>query len=196
MKVCHLFWLVCLIFSSCNAPRYVDFFPYHDDGTPKPKVAFLPVQVSHPEDREVADYLDGAIRWRAMDNGELYFYSAEAVQDFTPSRDPYQLAMSLKPADFVVETEIIQNGLVTYDNPVQTYYVNIPSKYRCARLLQVRMRITDIRAEKPRLVLYEVLESSQLLTTKESESRKAREVPEQMVEQALAKIEDTINSAK
>lgn len=35
--------VIALIMAGCSGPRYIDYFPYHDDGTPKPKVAVMPI---------------------------------------------------------------------------------------------------------------------------------------------------------
>jgi hypothetical protein len=37
-----LSFVLSLLAVGCG-PRYVDYFPYHDDGRPKPKVVLLPV---------------------------------------------------------------------------------------------------------------------------------------------------------
>ena len=189
MKIKNLIFLCFTLLVGCGVPHYVDFFRYHDDGTPKPKVVFLPI-CREPCDQEMADYLDEAIRWKTMDNGQLYLYSVEEIN--AARLNNVKDVRCFKPADFVVETELVQNALATYENPCN---MPINSKHHCARLIQLRMRITDIRCEPPKVILYEVIEGNKLLTLSQAESRRAREVPEQLMEDAVAKIEDTINCA-
>lgn len=77
-EVIMRFIILMLLLAGCSGPRYADFFPYHDDGTIKPKVEFLPLMPIEESDKELAEYIQGIMLWDAMDSGELFVCSTAA----------------------------------------------------------------------------------------------------------------------
>lgn len=204
MRLLTLFCSLALIVTGCGGPRYVDYFPYHDDGTAKPKVAFLPVKAINDEDRDLADYFTTAIRWNAMDRGELFFYSNDLVQNqidqnlqVIESKDPLKKAAIFRPADFVVEVEVLQNEEVPKDRSLKDCYVPFSSKnYRTARLVKLRLRVVDIRNQEPKIILYEVVERSHAIPEGGEFMKGSSTIYEKLADQVTERIEDVIWCSK
>lgn len=161
-----LCFVVALLTSACGGPRYVDFFPYHDDGTVKPRVVMLPVMdasaVHLPWD--LAKEMNSGIRYELMNEGILFVASPSEMQEGLTKLgkvnfflDEPLLARTFCNEDFVVLVEIIEHDYQTYgcaDDPVT------PNAYAScqARLtVKMRVRIIDVRSGCPRVVLQEVI---------------------------------------
>lgn len=157
--------IMALLFVGCG-PRYVDYFPFHDDGTPKPKVALLPImnhsQICAPWD--ISSELNSEIRYKAMCKGSLFLISEEdigcALQrvgklDYFGSDFSY--ANHFCDVDYIVAVDLIEHEIVSRDKCDCSH---IPfQKYKWNSLLQMklRLRIVDIRCSKPRIALQEIL---------------------------------------
>jgi hypothetical protein len=198
MKLAY-FFLSCFLMTGCFSAHYADFFPYHDDGTPKAKVVFLPVEAASEEDRDLAEYLDASLRWMAMDQGRIYLYSREAVSDVIKrnayvfsSKDPLKMGNCFHPADFVVEAEVIENAARPYSpdrhGPLLSLTLN-----RWVREVKVRLRVSDIRAGTPRAVLYEVMEQNQLIPSRHEHFYNTGQIYEILAEQLIARIQEVMN---
>ena len=185
MRLIFTLFLTVVCLTGCTAPRYVDFFPYDDDGICKPKVALLPVKAFYPEDQALAEYFDQAIRWEAMDHALLFFYSTDEVgqvlarhNEVTVGASPMALATAFRPADFSVEVEVIKSSLQNRQN------------------VKLRIRILDIRCQMPKVILYEVLERSYAESNNESAVRYTQAGYAWLMREAVERIEDVIGCAK
>lgn len=148
--------VLSLFITSCGGPRYVDFFPCHDDGTVKPVVALIPVNNSPNVSCDIAAELTDAIRYQMMDHGDLYLLPQEGVE--TRLRRMGQtnffgndslFAQHFCNADFVVITELLDHCFTSpggTDGP-------------CKEVLTVKMRvkIIDVREDAPCIVLQEII---------------------------------------
>lgn len=159
--------MTLLLFTACG-PRYGDFFPCHDDGTIKPRVALLPIKdASGCEER--ADELMRNIRYKLMDRGDLYVYSQEAVDRQLQKmggcsffNTDISFAKYFGGADFVVATELLEYS----DNP----YGNVEEKCIPPHLqrknvltLKLRVRMIDLRGQEPTLVMQEIMSRTLLV---------------------------------
>lgn len=160
--------LVTLLMVGCG-PRYIDYFPFHDDGTPKPKVALLAVidttQVCIPWDvsREINDRL----RYQAMCNGELFLLSENEVAGrlqgselFNYFDTDFSYVSRFGGSDYVVALELIEHDVVPYEKGM--CLSNLPmQKYRWQAILQMklRLRVIDVRCNKPKILLQEIFAS-------------------------------------
>lgn len=156
---------IALMAVGCSTPRYVDYFPYHDDGTPKPKVALMPVIDSSKSGMpwDVSLELSEAVYSELMNCGEVYALLPQEVGPVWAKRasiDYFGNDMSyckeFKSADFIVAMELIQNdSTVEPDHP-------------CNQILTMRMRlkVIDVRCDKPRLVLYEIVKAEFITSPK------------------------------
>lgn len=191
-----IFTLFIFVLTSCGGPTYVDFFPYRDDGTLKPKVVFLPVNALNKEDDAFACYFDDAIRYYAMDSGGLYLYSQEEVSAWSAKSGGR--VEGYRPAEFVVQVECVENAVLPYTNQLNNCIIPTQSNYQCARNVVLRLKITDIRCQKPRVILYELLEKSQVASTKETAKTKriAESLYDKIAKQASDRIEEVILCTK
>lgn len=153
-----------LLTTACSGPRYVDYFPYHDDGTPKPRVALMPIIDSTHSclDWSLSDEIFEGIRYEFMNSGNFYLMSPREVgpawnkaieSDYTGS--DLSFAAGFKNSDFVIILELIDRSVT----PCMTTQL-------ANRTLttSVRIKVVDIRCDCPRIVLYEVFKSSYMTT--------------------------------
>lgn len=197
---CLIFMTALAMLTGCGGSHYVDYFPNHDDGTPKPKVAILPVRATCPEQAPFAEYFDKALRWNAMDQGELYLYSDEELKEVIDSnrgviegKDRLKAAQCFRPADFVVEVELIENKLIPfYRGTPDCFIPNDSKKCSVARLVKLRVRVVDVRCECPKVVLYEVIERSQAIPVCDESTHQTVTLYERLSEHTTRRIEEVI----
>lgn len=161
LRILTLFSLA-LALASCG-PHYVDYFPYHDDGTPKPQVALLPVidasgcQSAWNIDLE----LTNCINYEMMDSGELFLLPGEEIQRAIVNignadwfESDQALAKQLCDADFLTVIELIQQKTCPSTRPGM-------SKLN----LRARIKVVDLRCRGTRVVLQEITEGEYLVCT-------------------------------
>lgn len=157
--------MMAFLFAGCG-PRYVDYFPFHDDGTPKPRVALLPILNNTPDcvPWDISSEINAGIRYKGMCHGHLFLLSdneiASHMQGIGPI-DYFGVDISnfkkICDADYVVAMELVGHEVYCSD---QCDLSHIPlQKYRWKSVLEmkVRLRIVDVKCSKPRIVLQEVL---------------------------------------
>ncbi len=154
-------------------PRYADYFPYHDDGMKKPTVALLPI-TDHSQSAcgwDLADELNQAIRYRIMDNGELYLWPKKevaAVADSLGNVDYFGKDITCTkqfcPSEFLVVMELIEHNIVPYEKGlISPLYPCRAKSCTCALTMKVRIRVFDIRGECPSIVLQEIFQSNHMI---------------------------------
>ncbi len=163
--------LITILAVGCGAPRYVDYFPCRDDGTPKPKVALIPaVDISQsglPWD--VSAEISEALYYEFMNSGELYVLLPKEIGPAWSkykATDFFDSQMSFCPdfacADFIVAMEVIEDSITDCDScggaPIS------PSN-ACNEIATMRMRlkVIDVRCETPRVILYEIVKAHYLM---------------------------------
>lgn len=160
--------LLSLVAVGCG-PRYVDYFPYNDDGTVKPAVALLPVIDSTGVNLpwSVSEALKGGIEYEIMNDGELYLLSREEIKDSLGKLTDYNfmirneaLAEQFYNADFVVVPELMEYKLVPYEVGSSPGCLAAPSTL----MIRLRLRIVDVRRTRcPRVILQEMITRSYML---------------------------------
>lgn len=153
-------FLFILMISLCTAgcgPHYVDYFPYHDDGTIKPHIALLPIldglDVKLPSD--VAADMSRTIHYELMDSGLLYLLPPDEVREgYTKigKVDFFETDKALLEqyceADFIVLIELIEHSVE-------------PTGDKCSGLakliMKARLKIIDARCRQPRIALQEIM---------------------------------------
>lgn len=170
-----LFIILALVVTACNGPHYIDYFPYHDDGTPKPKVVVIPlVDSSNCElPWNVSEEITVGIHQQLMDSGEFYVPSPSEVGPvwgsirqinlFTADLSNENLHRDFTNTDYIIALELIEHS-----TRQETPCVGKRGFKCCAanRLLttRVRIKIIDIRCNAPKIVLYEVFKTCYALT--------------------------------
>ncbi len=160
-----LFALFAIFAVSCGGSRYVDYFPYHDDGKPKPKVALVPVVDSCgcklPWD--MSQEMSQGVYYQLMNVGELYVMSADEIGFVWNKRDSIDFfgtdmsyAKEFCNSDFIVALELIEHSV----RPLEGN-----SNHSCNQILTMRMRtkVIDVRRSCPKVVLYEIIKSEYIV---------------------------------
>ena len=154
----HLLLLLSLCVMTACGPRYVDFFPYYDNGVPKPQVVLMPPKL--PSDCPVGfgDELISEMRYQFMDHGDIYLYSDAEIKSGLakiPNFDCYgrdaDWSQAFCPADYVVLIETMEHRPYKYPKGCTLSYV----------LIKLRLKIIDIRHECPRVISNELIETCQ-----------------------------------
>lgn len=143
---------------SCQGPRYVDFFPCHDNGVPKPKVVLLPVKVPDTCPASLGNAIQQDLRLCMMDHGDLYLFNQESVNQWAEKHTDTETegkdlswTKSLKGADFIAVVEAVDYRPYTYSCGCDMPYV----------IIKLRLKVIDTRSECPRVVLFELFETCQ-----------------------------------
>lgn len=158
---------------SCG-PRYVDYFPYHDDGTCKPCVAFLPVKdCSNTQcPWNISEELTQGFRYKIRDNAELYLLSSNKVFDNMKKAgdvdyfsNDISYAKEYSNCEFLVAMELIEHKLVPYEkgtiSPLYTIHCH---KCNYVLMMSMRVKIIDIRGDKPCVILQEIIRSNHMVS--------------------------------
>jgi hypothetical protein len=171
----HIFFsvLIALFAVSCGGTRYVDYFPYHDDGVIKPRIAFIPIKDSSqsgvPWDMSVE--LSSAMYSELMNSGELYVLSHQEVGDVWSRCSEIEFfgidldfTQQFCNADFIVALELIEHSVKPH--PFHSISSPNPESVPCNRMLtmKVRVRVLDVRFGKPKDILYEIVKTDYLIT--------------------------------
>lgn len=174
------FSLILIFLSSCSSSaRYAEFYPYHDNGTVKPKVVFLPIQSLEDKDCQKAETLQDLIFWEALDSGELFIYSKDSVIQALGQNQECN-PICFRPAEYVVQVELIE-------------FDAISQKQMGAKL---RLKITDIRYESPKVILYEVMEKSRVNPKQEYPQVNFNRFCKEIAKDACYRIEEVIKCTK
>lgn len=153
--------LVLVLTTACGGPRFADFFPYYNDGAPKPRVAVLPLY-----DRTTA-YFDGvdlSREWteqiydKMRNNGMLYLVSLPRVEasvsrlgQFDFFRSDELLSREFRDVDFIVLMELMKHQ----DVRVPLLGSRSPLGQEMLHT-QVRLRVIDMRRCPPQTILQEI----------------------------------------
>lgn len=163
MRTLILFVLLSLFSVGCG-PRYVDFFPCHSDGTPKPRISFVPV--FDCTQRALSQEFTERMTVEFRNNGNLYLlYPHEVEEDLERVGNPnffgsdLSFARAFRDTDYVLLVEFIEHRPLQFQE-LKNYF---PSgcKHPCGMLnnvllMKVRLRIIDVRCQ-PIVIHQEIL---------------------------------------
>jgi len=173
----RLFALFLALFCSSCSHEYSDFFPYHDDGTPKPHVALIPVinesKGTSTFSWDVAKEFTQDIRLVLMKQGKLFLLPQDQVKkqlasctltELTSTKDLMPF-LYFQPAHFVVVMELVEHKLVPYKRGKikPLYPANIPADQAEVLKMKMRLKVIDIRGGEPKLIRQEVLDSNHIV---------------------------------
>lgn len=152
--------LISIMAVSCSGPRYIDYFPYHDDGTPKPKVVLMPIYVADcVEPKNIDEELSDGIYYQLMNSGEFYvpsLYEIGISKDNLEKINIFSCDLNnisgFSNTDFLVGMEVIEHSIS-----------NVKST-NCQLSMRVRIKIVDIRCQTPKIVLYEIFKTCYTLS--------------------------------
>lgn len=165
--------LISVLAVSCSGPRYVDYFPYHDDGTPKPKVALMPIVVaSSVEPTSIGEEISEGIYYQLMNSGEFYVptlnemgVTASSFEEVNILAADISSIKCFANTDFLVGMEVIEHSLNNVDPGSQANFQVCSGSAANRQLsMRVRIKIVDIRYSTPKIVLYEIFKTSYSLS--------------------------------
>lgn len=206
------FVLVLVLATACG-PRYVDFFPNHDDGSYKPHVALTPIvnATSRELPPDAAAQITNDIRYELMNNGNLYLPYQDEVQERLKNMDPNQyfnsdeaFAQRFCNEDFIVVMEMADYGISPYQSIMNTPYTLPCYPYQSVLTLKMRLKVLDLRPRCPRIILQEIVTTSAVIPNKaregtSEESSRAlaalRQAHHGMACRLASRIEEVIRSA-
>lgn len=164
MKMKYFTLFALLLLTSCGGPRYVDFFPYTDHGIAKPHVVIMPMRVPDHCDSQLASDLMKETRYQLMDNGQIYLDDQAEIDAWVSKKGNLDYfdrdiswANGFKGADYVVVVEAVEH------HPYNTYSCGCDLPYV---VIKLRLKLIDVRCETPRVILYEMLETTQAVSAK------------------------------
>lgn len=162
--------MTLMVVVGCSGPNYVDYFPYHDDGTPKPRVALMPIIDSSRSGLpwSLSEEFSQDLYYNLMNNGELYVMSpAEVGPTWDKSIDLFNNDLSFTRefcnTDFIVALELVQHQLIPCDANTKGIGNSECHSYNRQLSVGIRARVIDIRRPQPRVILYEILKNGYLV---------------------------------
>lgn len=161
------FLLILLVFAGGCGPHYVDYFPFHDDGTPKPHIALIPMIDSSEScvPWSISEEFTKSVHYKLMQSGKLYLLSPQELSvDLVKIGNTDVFDHDLRWAkcfcnsDYIVALELIEHDVVPNNDIVNCSY---PST--SVLVMKMRIKIIDVRCETPRIVLHEIMRSNYLI---------------------------------
>lgn len=166
MKTLVFLAAVSLVCGGC-ASHYRDATLYHSSGSAKPIVAVLPVIDSTSGNRahwDLSEELTERIKSRIFDSSKLYLLKDKGDVEIAhllnvpdPQAIPETVGNSLGAAEFAIVTELLEQNEEVIAHPratnERTYLNEIAGKMHLA----MRIRVVDLRKDKPRVILQEVV---------------------------------------
>ncbi|CDZ81169.1 hypothetical protein BN1013_01700 [Candidatus Rubidus massiliensis] len=156
MQWITLFTILISLLTSCG-PRYVDFFPYHDDGRLKPQVAILPIS-NHDTSlgSDISMDVMRGLRQELMSQGNVFVFDEK---DYPCAKESYfgsdlDFANVESCAQYVVAIEIFPHETKFYPTEIGCVrFESFPCHTRVT--LSGRARVIDLTCERPRIILQE-----------------------------------------
>lgn len=156
-----LFALALIVCSSCNRNTNQEFTRFYEDGRAKPVVAIAPIIDTSSFDQAWSlseEFHDLVVEKLAL-KGTMYIPEEQSIA-LHSSENPFGSDLSwikkeFNSSDFVVFLEVIQHEQVparVISDPMETASTNLN--------IAVRVRIIDIRTDKPKIVLQELIKDS------------------------------------
>lgn len=166
---------ICLLATAC-APRYTDFFPYHDKGTKKPSFMLLPVynETTDPLVQDFPYELSKAVRNRLKRPGKTYSPPISEMQRELGSMSVKELATTkdlklfsrFKGTDFVVVIETVNCEVVPYKRGLiaPLYSADIDLQTAKILMLGMRLEIVDVQGPEPKIARMELVQSNHMVS--------------------------------
>ena len=166
---------LALLCAGCKS-QYSDFFPYHNDGTPKPYVTMVPI---FDESRNglpwnVSEELTVGIRNCLKKEGKIYIppekdlkkaMSSVTQKELTSTKDSMPF-LFFQPAHFVVVLELLEHKTVPYQRGKikPLYPAFTPDDEACVLMMKIRLKVVDIRGSEPKIIRQEIVESNHAMS--------------------------------
>ncbi len=178
----HIFFALLLFTVGCT-PEYVDFFPYHDNGEPKPTVVLLPMTYSTGEgaQSEVADALTKYIKQSLKRSGRVFSSDDEAkiypATDMLFYENDPKAFMQFPPGQCVVMTELVFYKTTPY-RQLHKGSAEVPTKDAVILSVGVRLKVVKVEATTIQILREELVRKNSMLVAEafEEDSKAFNEV--------------------
>lgn len=138
---------------------------FHDDGRAKPVALIIPMLDSSCYDvpwslsEEFSSFIESSIK----NTGKIFLQEKDDRAYFSSHHNPFGnniswMKKSFKPGEFVIFLELVEHENISILKTVKDP-TKVPASRRSASNLHmaIRLRIVDIRGDKPKIVLQEML---------------------------------------
>lgn len=176
-------FLMALTLAGCSeSPRYVDYFPYHDDGIAKPRVAIIPMIDNSNKvfPCDASEQFTRGISYEMMDHAELYLTPQKDVQEKVARLGHFDFFIKDQALDdlfceedFVIIMELIEHNRVSTAPGSPEHADCNKDIYGChdTVMMKIRVRILDVRRRSPSVVLQEVMNCSYIVPCQRQDRR-------------------------
>lgn len=166
-----LIFALCLASFGCSKNVSEQATRYYDDGRSKPIVALVPVfdrsgaKISWSLSEEFTDHL----RQRFLKQSQFYINTPDQInaeiETLNETNDPFSLdyawiSKTFGEEEFVVFTELVEHDIHPKGSRNNFLDKLTPS---CELSMTMRVRVFDLRGEKPEIVLQELVHQSHLI---------------------------------
>lgn len=201
--------LICVVATAC-APRYADFFPYHDNGTKKPSLSLVGVcDVSNsPIVKNFPAELSKAVRNRLKRNGKLFCppvsqtfkeMGSATMRELSETSD-LKLFNRFRGTDYVAVIETVEAQVLPYKRGAfkPLYLAAIDEQTAKVLSIAMRLRIINLKGNEPKVARMELVQSNHMMTSEDiTLAEKGDHNTLEMVRSRLArdlaqKIEETV----
>lgn len=160
-----LFLSVALLLASCNKQNVQYTSLYQDDGHRKPTIAFIPVidhsdaevpwSLSEEFTRSIKNRIASRAKIHFADDTDVMHIISQCDETCPPfSQDLSWMKKAFKDQQFIVFVELVDHYLHTH--PHQRI-AELEDNRTAFLDLTMRVRIADVRGEKPKVVLQELI---------------------------------------
>lgn len=172
--------LLALTLTGCRE-AYRDTTLYQRNGRAKPIVAFLPV-IDHSDQKctqegtlkgvtfNVSQEMTQVLRNRLSTSPKLYLLKdrgsleiAEEMNDFDIDHLSKASTDGLSAAEFIVVTELLEQQEKPYTENLRKPVYEVGGHVSHVLALSFRVRVLDMRDEKPKVILQEVVHSNHMI---------------------------------
>ncbi len=164
--------LLFILFASSCSGRYSNLSKYHYNGSSKPSVTLVPLydhsDITLPWN--LSNELTTGIREYLADNNKFYIATPEDTKKHLPELGNIDLTSTnhsfsnvFKPNEFVILVELIDHQKIPYKRQSIRPVYPADGKIDHVLSMKARIKVLDIREEKPKLVLQEILKSNHLI---------------------------------
>lgn len=169
------YWIPLLalaaVCTSC-CPTCRDTSLYHPTGRQKPIVAVLPI-INHTSEKhlswDLSQEFTDEVRKRVFDSTKVYLLRdggnlelASQLNCPDPKAIPANMLKTLGAAEFVVVGELMEQKQIPYSQS-KSKDLNSLEVSEAVLSLALRVRVIDVRNEKPKVVLQEVLNHEHMI---------------------------------
>jgi hypothetical protein len=206
IRVASLLLLLLAAFGC--APQYVEYAPYHEDGTKKPHIAFVQMADSTEFNKipDLSQELTKRVCDKIMQHGELYLFTEEATAAMASKAgkpdyfgQDLSFTKAFQQADFIVATEVVEHKIASRKE-VKSSLMSHCTPGNSLVQLKVRLEVIDPASNPPKVLLQEVVKINHAIpnsvANNPQELKGYEAAHDRLVDEIAARIENSILGTK